>query len=217
MVRPRAFAGVRSRAERQKARKGIVLRNVGLSEKTQSRYYTAVATLLPEREMNENISDWIEVFQKGCPLNTVADALSGIHYFLPSTKKRLPSSWKLFGIWRRFEVPSRAPPLTDDLLWAMTSKALQSGNFNLGSLLALGYHCFLRTGELLTVRPCDLLLGDSTGIVTLPTPKGQTRHHMKESVTIEDKTVLVILHELQELNRSQGLMKVPIWTQSGSA
>ena len=225
MVRPRAFAGVKGRVERQRARKGIILRDVGISARTQERYYEAVRQLLPHVErckdmeaMDETISDWIEdSFRKGLSLNTIGNALSGLHYFMPSTKRRLPSSWKLFGTWRRFETPSRAPPITGDLIWAMAGKALSEGDFSLGSLLLLGFHCFLRTGELLAVRPCDLLLGHETGIVTLPTSKGQTRHHMVESVTIEDCNLLVVLSELLKLKQEQRLMKVPIWVSSGSA
>ena len=224
MVRPRAFAGVRGRAERQKARKGIILRDVGISVRTQERYYEAVSKILPRLEtcdnvatMDEVISDWIEEsFQKGMSLNTIGNALSGLHYFIPATKKKLPACWKLFGTWRRFEIPSRAPPITADLVWAMVSKALQDGDFSLAALLGLGFHCFLRTGELLAVRPCDLLIKDQAGIVTLPTSKGQTRHHMRESVTLEDPHLLLLLEELVHLKRSQGLMKVPIWSLSGT-
>lgn len=164
------------------------------------------------------VSDWIEeVFTMGAPINLVADALSGLHCFMPSTKKRLPTSWKLFATWRRFEVPSRAPPLTQDLLWAMVSRCLQMADFEMASLLALSFHCFLRTGEALAVRPCDLLLGKDSGIVTLPVSKGKTRHKLSESVTIFDVTVVDILHELYALKKAQGMMKVPIWTKSGTA
>eukprot|EP00435_Cladocopium_sp_Y103_P021812 s1144_g5.t1 len=103
MVRPRAFAGTRNRVERRKARKGIILRDVGISKKTQERYYNAVAKLMPVIEsctsmeaMDEMISDWIEKeFSKGMPLNTAADALSGIHYFIPASKKKSETAQQL--------------------------------------------------------------------------------------------------------------------------
>jgi hypothetical protein len=90
-------------------------------------------------------------------------------------------------------------------------------DFEMASLLALSFHCFLRTGEALAVRPCDLLLGKDSGIVTLPVSKGKTRHKLSESVTIFDVTVVDILHELYALKKAQGMMKVPIWTKSGTA
>ena len=222
---PRCFAGMRTRRARQHARRNIKLRDVGISAKTQERYYLAVSKVYKviqnccnTAEMDEKIADWIEtVFHTGAPLNIVSDGLSGLHYFLPQTRRKLSMSWKLFGIWRRLEVPSRAPPSTEDICWAMISRCLQKGDFSMASLLGLGFDCFLRTGELLAIRPCDLLLRGSSGIVTLPTSKGQTRHHMKESVTIESITLIDILQETLLVKQSQGLTKVPFWTKNGEA
>jgi integrase len=202
-----------------------VLRDAGISKKTQERYYNSVSLLCKEvvhvtsmEDMDDQISDWIEAqFHKGAPLNVVADALSGMHYFLPTTRRRLPGSWKLFSNWRKMEIPSRAPPLPEDLLWALMSKAVQAGHFDLASLLWLGFHCFLRTGELLSVRPMDLLLGDQTGIISLPVSKGRTRHNNKESVTITDQALLCLLHEMVIYKRERGLYRVPIWVHTGTA
>ena len=218
-------AGVRNRRARIKARRGIKLRDVGIAPKTQERYYTAVSQLLKVlpaecdyESMDLHISDWIEEqFEKGSPLNIVADGLSGMHYFLPSTRKKLPCSWKLFGIWRKIEIPSRAPPLTEELFWAFTGKLLGAGAFSMAAVLALGFHCMLRTGELLAVRPKDILLRGQQGIVSLPSSKGGTRHNIQESVTILDSKLVTLFHELINLKRAQGLINVPIWTGSGSA
>lgn len=225
MGRLPSFAGVRTRRARQNARRGIVLRDAGITRKTQERYYNAVSSLSKSvtivenmADMDEQIADWIErQFRKGAPLNVVADGLSGLHYFLPATRKRLPVSWKLFGIWRKMETPARAPPLPADLCWAMVSRAVQQGNFSLGALLGLGFDCFLRTGELLSVRPVDLLIKGAKGIVTLPTSKGGTRHNVRESVTILDQRLLLLLAELLKLKKELNLMRVPIWTGSGTA
>jgi hypothetical protein len=72
------------------------------------------------------------------------------------------------------------------IVWAMISKELPDGHFSMAALLGVGYHCFLRTGELLAVRPCDFLRGMWKGIVRLPTSKGHSRHKLQESVTIEE-------------------------------
>ncbi len=193
-----------------------------MSKKTQQRYYIAVQKLLPfilhaatMERMDELICDWIEgLFAAGEPLNTVADALSGLHYFLPVTRRKLLCSWKLFGVWRKYEVPSRAPPLTADLVMAMASWAIQQDDFAFGALLLIGFHCFLRTGELLQLRTCDLLVNTQTGIVCLQASKGGLRFNTKESVTIEDPVVLAVAAELVLLQRQQN--KQPIWFGTGS-
>ncbi len=218
----RFFAGTSTRRARVSARKGLRLADLGVSKKTQQRYYVAVQKLLPfilqaatMERMDELICDWIEdLFATGEPLNTVADALSGLHYFLPVTRRKLLSSWKLFGVWRKYEVPSRAPPLTADLVLAMASWAIQQDDFAFGALLLIGFHCFLRTGELLQLRTCDILVNAQTGIVCLQASKGGLRFNTKESVTIEDPVVLAVAAELVLLQRQQN--KQPIWFGTGS-
>ena len=91
MVRLRSNAGVRPCKARQKARKGIVLREAGITKATQSRYYCAVSLLCKivqaaddMEDLDEQVSAWIEgQFQKGSPINTTEDALSGLHFFVP--------------------------------------------------------------------------------------------------------------------------------------
>ena len=122
------------------------------------------------------------------------------------------------GCGGKIEVPSRAPPITTDLLMAMASRALSINRVEFATLLLLGFHCFLRTGELLTITPSDLLLGSHGGVVRLPVSKGKTRRHATESVTIEDPRVIMVAKKtLVEIRASQNLLKVPIWQASGSA
>lgn len=225
MGRYKFVAGVKGRRARIRNRKGIRLRDAGITKQTQSRYYLAVREVshLIDKcdsfpELDSKVADWIEYkFEHGYPINVVADCLSGIHFFLPLSRRQLPESWKLFGVWRKIEVPSRAPPITTDLLMAMASRALSINRVEFATLLLLGFHCFLRTGELLTITPSDLLLGSHRGVVRLPVSKGKTRRHATESVTIEDPRVIMVAKTLVEIRASQNLLKVPIWQASGSA
>ena len=104
-----------------------------------------------------------------------------------------------------------------DLRWAMVSRAVQLGNFSFAALLGLGCDCSLRTGELLAIRPVDLLLRGNKGIVTLPSSKRGTRHNVRESATILHQQLFVLLSELVKLKRELRLMQTPIWTGSGTS
>lgn len=219
------FAGVSTRRARVAARKGLVLREIGVSTTTQKRYSLAIANIIDVAQTAESfealddlIANWIQdSFTEGEPLNTVADCLSGLHHFIPMTRKRLPVSWRLFGIWRRHEVPSRAPPITADLILGMSSYHLQSGDFTFGALILLAFHCFLRTGEIFQLRSEDFLLGKNKGIVSLPRSKGGVRHNTRESITIEDVRILEVLGTLLEVQKELGLGRVPLWTKSPQA
>ena len=126
------WPGQASRADRRRARHAIILEDVGITKATLERYYVAVSRLVPvlssvnsEYQLDEMVSDWVQSeFEDGTPLHLVADALSGLHHFEPFTRRKLGKSWRLYSIWRRYEIPARAPPLTQDICLAMAGYAL---------------------------------------------------------------------------------------------
>ena len=88
-VKLRFFAR-RTRAERVRQRAKIVLRDAGITEKTQSRYYAGLKSILPVlkkskslMDMDERVSDWIqERWEQGDSLHLVNDALCAIHHYM---------------------------------------------------------------------------------------------------------------------------------------
>lgn len=221
----RYFAGPQGRAARKRIRKDLQLMDLGVTKQTQSRYFEAVRRILPIlskvstfEAMDEKISCWIQDrFSQGEPLNNVADALSGMHHFVPASKRRLPQSWKMFGIWRKYEVPSRAPPLTADLVLAFAGKCLSDLDFPMATLLLLGFHCCLRTGEILNISADDILVNEETGILHLKKTKGGIRYNTKESVTIECPRVREVSAQMIAIQRKRNLLAAPLWQHSGQA
>ena len=218
------WPGQATQADRRAARKDIVLADIGVSPSTLQRYYYAVSRLAPvlsqisdEFQLDEDIAAWIQQeFEDGCPLYLVADALSGLHHLEPYTRKRLVKSWRVYATWRKYEVPARAPPLTAEIVLGMAGWCLAHDHLTMGALLLLGFHCLLRTGELLQLCPKDFLLGESTGLVTLQSSKSGLRNNAKESVTIHDCFTLELVRTMLEVKLSQGLSQVPCWSQSGT-
>lgn len=157
---PRVLLAGRSRQQRCRNRAGIRLRDFSITAKTRARYTSAVARLLPFLEaqpalddLDGILCDWVEQqWARGEPLGHIADALSGLHHFWPEMKGRLREAWRLFKSWRRIEVPSRAPPITCPLIRAFIAKAMESDDVTLATLLAIGFHCLLRTGEIQILR-----------------------------------------------------------------
>ena len=218
-----AWAAQRTLEERKAARANIRLADVGITARTQTRYYHAVSRLLPHLEgvsrkddLDEVVSEWVETqFEAGAPLHSISDALSGLHHLQPWTKGLLVRSWKLFSIWRRHEVPMRAPPITQDVVLAFAGHLIHQGEWTMATLLVCGFHTMLRTYEMLGVRPCDFLIGPQHGIVTIPTSKSGVRHNVKESVTIDDPITLELCRIMVRDLKQSGLGQVPCW--SGSA
>eukprot|EP00435_Cladocopium_sp_Y103_P030084 s165_g7.t1 len=113
------WPGQATQQQRRQARQNVVLEDVGLTPATLERYYVAVSRLQPvleevnnEYELDEFIAEWVQSeFEDDTPLHLVGDALSGLHHFEPFTKRCLPKAWRLYGIWRKYEVPRpRAVP-----------------------------------------------------------------------------------------------------------
>ena len=219
--RPKLLAK-RTQAERRKQRKNILLVDAAISERTQARYYIAVRRLLPvlekvrcNQQLDDMVADWVEAqWVAGETLHVVSDALCGLHHFEPYTKKLVPSAWKLFRTWRKLEAPNRAPPLTKYIIYSIAHYALMHNDLIFGGLLLLGFFGLLRTGELLLVKPCNILLSRSRAIITLETTKTGKRDAATESITLEDIFTVDALEQVLLLRNSQGLSKVPIWTNT---
>eukprot|EP00435_Cladocopium_sp_Y103_P048071 s1486_g14.t1 len=219
------WPGQATQQQRRQARQNVVLEDVGLTAATLDRYYVAVSRLQPvleevnnEYELDEFIAEWVQSeFEDGTPLHLVGDALSGLHHFEPFTKRRLPKAWRLYGIWRKYEVPCRAPPLTQDICLGMAGWAIQHDELTMGALLILAFHCLLRTGEILQLRPCDFVLDHINGVVSLPSSKSGVRNNVRESVTIRDPIVLEVVQAMITLRHQLGFPRTPCWDRSGSA
>lgn len=219
------WPGQASQADRRAAGKDIILADVGVSANTQERYFHAVSRmrhLLPlvqsESHLDDLVADWIqEEFEDGTPLYLIADALSGLHHFEPYTKKKLCKSWHLYSIWRKYEVPCRAPPLPQDIVLAMAGWCLKEGELVMAALLLVGFHCLLRTGEILSIRPIDFLLDCDSGLLSLPSSKSGLRNNTKESVSLSDPLTIQTVRAMVDAKFSLHLENVACWNKSSSS
>ena len=210
-------------AERQAARRGISLRGLGISVKTEARYNSALATLMPILETASDIQsldplceEWVEAqWVKGTPLGLIGDALCGLQHYWPQVKGELRGAWRLYKHWRRIEVPQRAPPLPRSVALALIGLFLDWECTEMAFLIALGFHTFLRTGEILALRHQDILLHPlKPGAVTIRKSKTGLRFNIDEAVAIYD-VELYRLWELCQLPWPKPRQQL-IWNRSAS-
>ena len=83
-----------------------------------------------------------------------------------------------------------------------------------GTLLLLGFFALLRTGELLLVKPCNILFSKKHGIVALFATKTDKRDAAAETVAFDDPFAIMALQETLSLKNHQRLSNVPIWKHS---
>ena len=215
----------KTRAERVADRRKILLWDAAITKKTQERYFIGVQKLLPYlggvttgRALDERVSDWIQkAWEEGEALHIISDALCGLQHYEPWTKNKLALSWRLFKVWRKVEAPNRAPPLTAEIVDAFLFYAIAHRNLSFAAMICLGFYGLLRTGELLQIRPCDMILGNKSGVISLKNTKTGLRNAAQETVSITNVVALEILRAASEDQQAQGMHKVPIWVRSPSS
>ena len=207
------LAGRFSRAEKVRRRKRINLDDAALTPKTRARYFVALRKLFkfvgnPESfaHLDDSVSNWIrKMWKEGEPLLTIGDALSALHYYEPMTKRQIPHSWKLFSVWRRVEIPSRAPPLTWVLVKSFAAYFLFHGSLEMATVLMVAFHCLLRTGEFLKLMTDDIILGKKQAIISLRDTKSGRRNSSNEVISVTDPLVLLLLTDLVTSLRTKSL------------
>ena len=142
-------------------------------------------------------------------------SLRGVHFYWPQSKGFLKGSWRLYRNWRRIEVPQRAPPLPRLVCRALISFFLECNEPTMAFLLALGFHTYLRTGEILKLTAQDVALNSQHGVVTIRRSKTGLRFNIDEAVAINDLS-LFSLWELCHLERALAPGDL-IWRRSANA
>jgi hypothetical protein len=155
--------------------------------------------------LDRQVVQFIEyLWAEGQPKSLAADTLSGIQHLL-LRKHILDGSWKLYGAWGKSEWPARAPPLTMFMVGALANLALLDGRTDYASLLLVGFHCFLRTMEMLGLHSTSVSIDDGgAGVLHLGETKSGKRKGAEEMVTTLDPSVIGLLTMLLRSQKSPG-------------
>eukprot|EP00971_Amphidinium_carterae_P349027 6490805-Amphidinium_carterae.1 len=154
-------------------------------------YLSLLGIALPRSllRLDACVSDFLEsLWEHGDPKSFAADALSGLQHFIPSARHHLPSSWRLFRTWTRFELPQQAPPLPKLHVFALARFCRLQQWQSTMCLLLLGFHTLCRSGELFAIRKRDITINPITGqgVLFLPISKSGERSGHQESVSLRD-------------------------------
>ena len=156
---------------------------------------------LPEASFfDEMVGEFIEhLWEEGDTKSEASYTLAAIQFFRPQSKGHLQWSWKLAKAWNKIELPTRATPLTPDLLMSLAGQCFRWKQDNMGWLLVLGFSMFLRTGEILNVRRKDVILpkDGSEPILLLEDTKTSKKNFLPlEKLGVDEKICAVALDHL---------------------
>jgi integrase len=146
---------------------------------------------LPEtaEDLDEAAGFYLEfLWESGAPKSDAANFLCGLQHVVPRSKGGLNQSWRLYKAWAQNEGVHRAVPLSVEMLLAICGKSWHRGEHALCLALLLGFHCTLRTGEMLNLRLGDIeMTGErSTAVIRLGWTKGGKRRGTTEEVVCDD-------------------------------
>ena len=117
------------------------------------------------------------------------NAISGVQHML-MVRRCFPAAWGVYSVWNRVEMPHRVPPMLLEIVLAMAGVFITRQRRDLAVAVLLGFHCMLRTGELLAVCGSTVQLnGAFCGLVALPLTKTSRRKGAQELVTVDDPFV----------------------------
>ena len=156
---------------------------------------------LPEATLfDEMVGEYVEyLWENGEAKSEASYTLAAIQYFRPQAKNHLPWSWKLAKAWNRIELPTRATPLSPEMVLSFAGQCFRWKQNNMGWLLILGFSMFLRTGEILNLRRKDVILpkGQASPILLLEDTKTTKKNFLPlEKLVVDEKICVVALHHL---------------------
>ena len=174
------------------------LRFIGLQARTIRAYRVAVdrfhAFVRHERlcittptQLDYAVGEYLNaLFQEGDSLAQGGHLLSGLKRFCPGLRVQLPTASQYYRNWQRYHRPDRAVPLSWDLLQALAAVCLTLHYHSVALMLYVGFFCFLRTSEMLSLQCFHLVLHQSRPQITVIIPFAKTSNGNPEVLTFED-------------------------------
>ena len=200
MPRTRAVLSRPTRQERAQQRRGLgKLSQRQVADATRARYQAACAWFFrwmrawsvpfpaDPYELDDRLCQCIDqAWEEGESYSFIGDLLSGLGTFVPRLRHQMPAAWRLFGAWRRLELPCRAWPLTKAQVQALAYVCLDWGCWDVGLALLLAFHAVLRTHEAIDARVGQFTWSTSglQAHLSLPETKGTARKGAIEGVSI---------------------------------
>jgi integrase len=132
-----------------------------------------------------------------------ADTLYGIMKYMPRTKNQLPTAEQSLRGWMKSHPAQSYPPITWDLAVVMACQMSRHGLLRHAIATLLAFDCFLRVGELVNLRKCDVAdngdqrMGSEYHGMALRLR--QTKTGPNQWVQVEDENVKILVRMLLAL------------------
>ena len=148
------------------------------------------------------VCDYLEhLWSSGRGRALASDTVAGLQDALPKLRGTLPGSWRLLKTWATNEIPNRAPPLPEHVLWGLCGWSAFHGHFAFAVSLLVAFYGMLRTGEVLALKRKDFCTqpGSRKVLLSLGLTKSGKRAGAAESVVLGHDVVVQALKQWMSL------------------
>ena len=133
-------------------------------------------------------------YDEGGSHGNVQTLLTAMRRFLPGVRPHLHLAQQWANNWRRDLSRRRALPLPLHVCLGMAGAAAARGHPRFAVILLVGFFGLLRSEELLTLQPRQVIItSPSTAVLLLPKSKGASRQGSPETVMLHDPRVIGML------------------------
>ena len=213
-------------SERAKQRKALgSLRDLTVQPATKLRYSKALDGFfsflqdnrlqLPtsKAKLDPLVCDYLEhMWSSGLGRGQANDTVAALQDHQPNLRGQLPGAWRLLKTWSVNELPNRAPPLPEQVVFAMAGWAFFNHHYSFGISLILGFYTMLRSGELIALTSSHILCSpkDKQVLISLGLTKGGKRHGAAESVILGvEQAVLLVQRWKKVASATSPLVPAP--------
>ena len=149
--------------------------------------------------LDHPLAEYIEyLWNEGEPKAWANYTVAAVQFFLTHSRRHLNLSWSLVKVWGKIEMPAQAPPCTPSIALGLSGLAALAERLDLAVILLLGFHCILRTAEMVGLRCGDIFIDHKLwrGVINLGFTKTGKRRGAVESVTIDDALIAKLTFRL---------------------
>lgn len=158
------------------------------------------------KELDRALAEYIQfIYDEGLPKTRAALAIAGIQLKIPRTQGRLHlAHLQKRGLYRA--LPRRQhPPVTREVAIAIALRMALDGHYTYGLAVLLSFDCFLRIGEVTSIKrnmvhlPGESKLGTNYDKIGIALPK--TKTGVNQFVTVQDPDIAQLFRDLVILIR----------------
>ena len=163
--------------------------------------------LATARHLDIQASEYLNMmFWEGEALSAAGHLLSAIKRFMPEYRLHLPVSSQFHRNWQRQHKPVRAIPLPLNLVEALGAVCFTVQEPELGLLVSLSFHCFLRTAEMLSLQWNHLLVQSDRQTINVVLPFSKTSEGNPQVLRLENRCLWKVIEELRPSHRPHRLL-----------